>query len=356
MIDATGIQTIVERSAVFAGKNVIVTVIANPAAGGFKIRKYVKNNERWFAHALDTVKDQPVRATSCTVKVEQTREAGHEREIASEVFSRAVVDTNPDTLFLIVTAGGDGTSLEVQGEFARRVLEKGQDSLIEKVCLLRLPFGTGNDGSDGRTLEDSLTLLTGDARIAMQSAVIVRTSGVNAQKWYAFNIASIGLDAFVTHMTNQIKNKLPGNFYKIWLDIACLFYDWIYKIGLMRVSAVDANGTVVKHHEDSMLLYLMGASGHRTYGSNQLILPDDNNVCGIKNISLMRKLTLKKYLRTGGHASFPDTILYSAKKITIDYDERILVQLDGEGHLLEPSDFPLIMELSKPFIKILKRK
>lgn len=355
MIDAGGIKAIVERSASYAGKRVIVTVIANPTAGGFAIRKYARNNERWLLDAQGRVSDKPVVAKSCSVEVRETREAGHAKELASETFTRALEDKDAETLYLVMTAGGDGTSLEVQGELARRVLECGQGSLSDRVCLMRLPFGTGNDGSDGRTLEESLSLLTESARFEKQSAVIVRTSGTTAHKWYSFNIASIGIDAFVTHMTNQIKNKLPGNFYKIWLDIACLFYDWVYHVGTMRVTALDAQGAMVKHHEDRMLLYLMGASGHRTYGSNQLILPDDNNVCGVKNISLLRKLTLKKDLRTGGHAAFPDTLLYTAQKITIDYDERILVQLDGEGYPLEREDFPLIMELSKPFITILKK-
>lgn len=355
MIDAGGIQTLVERSASFAGKNVLVTVIANPSAGGFAISKYAKSNERWLNEAIVRVRGMSVRAKSCSVEIMETREAGHAVALASNTYDRALANRDADAVYLVMTAGGDGTSLEVQGELARRVLESGQSSLSDKVCLLRLPFGTGNDGSDGRTLEESLLLLTGPARFARQSAVIVRTSGAKEQKWYSFNIASIGIDAFVTHMTNRIKNKLPGNFYKIWLDIACLFYDWIYHIGTMRVTAIDASGTLVKHHEDRMLLYLMGASGHRTYGSNQLILPDDNNVCGVKNVSLMRKLTLKKDLRTGGHAAFPDTLLYTAQKITIDYDEKILVQLDGEGYPLESSDFPLIMELSKPFITILRK-
>lgn len=355
MIDAGAIKALTERSALFAGKRVIVTVIANPTAGGFAIKRYARNNERWLAEALDLVRDKPVLAKSCVVEVLETKEAGHAAALASDAFSRALADRDAESIHFVITAGGDGTSLEVQGELARRVLECGQESLSQSVCLLRLPFGTGNDGSDGRTLAESLSLLTGNARFAKQSAVIVRTSGATPRKWFSFNIASIGIDAFVTHMTNRIKNKLPGNFYKIWLDIACLFYDWIYHIGTMRVTAFDAAGTMVKHHEDRMLLYLMGASGHRTYGSNQLILPDDNNVCGVKNISFMRKLTLKKDLRSGGHAAFPETLLYTARKITIDYDERILVQLDGEGYPLESAEFPLVMELSKPFITILKK-
>jgi len=122
----------------------------------------------------------------------------------------------------------------------------------------------------------------------------------------------------------------------------------------MTIRATDENGNIVKQHTDRMILYLMGASGKRTYGSNQKILPDNRNVCGIHDMSLLKKLSMKKHFKNGTHLSFPVTEMYSAKKLEINYSEKILVQLDGEGRLLAASDFPLVMELSKPFISVIK--
>jgi diacylglycerol kinase family enzyme len=71
-------------------------------------------------------------------------------------------------------------------------------------------------------------------------------------------------------------------------------------------------------------------------------------------MSLLKKLSMKKHFKSGTHLSFPVTEIYSAQKLEINYSEKILIQLDGEGRLLTASDFPLVMELSKPFITVIK--
>lgn len=354
MIDINDIRTLVERAAVFAGKKVHVTVIANPVAGGFTMRKKALQNEAFFRAAIAEVRDRPVVTASCSATLDQTTAAGHARELARAVFVSAVDDADPASLYLVITAGGDGTSLDVQSEIARMYYAEGRKEIADKVCVLRLPYGTGNDGSDGRFLDESLSLLTGKSLFYRQRAVRVYPESRKANAWYSFNLASVGLDAFVTHMTNRVKGIFPGDFYKIWVDLACVFYNRIYRVGTMAVSAYDADGKLVRSHSDRMVLYLMGESGHRTYGSNQKILPGDDNVCGVREMSLFRKLTLKKHFKNGTHASFPETILYTADRLVIGYTERILVQMDGEAHLLEPLDFPLVMERTEPFITILK--
>jgi diacylglycerol kinase family enzyme len=346
------IKQLVERCPQFAGKRVRVTVIANPVAGGFTIKKRARANETFFSAALAESANRPVEAKSVSATIHLTASAGHAKLLAEAVLKEALADTNTESMYLVITAGGDGTSLDVQTVFARAVLDEGHKELIEKVCLLRLPFGTGNDGSDGRTLDVSLSLLAGNAHFEKQRAVRVHTA--QGRSWYAFNIASIGIDAFITHMTNKVKNRLPGDFYKLWVDLACVFYNRLYRVGEMKVSAYRSDGSLVLEHCDIMALYLMGASGHRTYGSNQKILPGNEDVCGVRDMPLLRKLALKKHFRLGTHASFPETILYNADRLVIDYGEKILVQLDGEAHLLEQKDFPVTMERTEGFITILK--
>ena len=350
------IKYLVERSPLFAGKVVHVTVIANPVAGGFTIKKRALANEAYFAAALANSEKLPVLAKSVSAVMHLTASAGHARQLAAAVLSESLADKKSDAIFFVITAGGDGTSLDVQTVFARAVLDEGHSELIDKICLLRLPYGTGNDGSDGRTLDVSLSLLAGRAKFARQCAVRVRTSGVSspARSWYAFNIASVGIDAFVTHMTNKLKNRMPGDFYKLWVDLACVFYNFLYRVGEMKVSAYRHDGSLVLEHRDLMALYLMGASGGRTYGSNQKILPGPEDVCGVREMPLLRKLKLKKHFRLGTHASFPETILYNADRLVLEYGEKILVQLDGEAHLLEPADFPVTIERTEGFITILK--
>ncbi len=350
-----GLKTLAERSPLFSGRNLHLVMIANPVAGGFTIKKRAEKNKKWLVDAIKAVEDKPVLTRSISSSLHETRNAGHAGEIAREVFLSALSDSDTDSYYLVIIAGGDGTSLDVQTEYAELCYVGKEERLSDKVCLMRLPFGTGNDGSDGRFLDESLRLLTGKAHFEKQSAVrVYPVQGKVSEQWFAFNIASIGVDAFITHMTNKVKHHLPGDFYKIWVDLACLFYSMIYNVGKMTVVMTNHDGGHVLNQNGRFLLMLMGASGYRTYGSNQKILPDDNNVCGVREMALLRKLQLKNGFKTGKHCHYPETILCKADKIVIYYGERILLQLDGEARLLYPADFPLTMELTEPFITVIK--
>lgn len=349
-----GIQTLVERSRIFKDKDVCVNIIANPVAGGFTIKRKARQNRIFLNAAIDAVRDRKIVTKSCTVTLHRTTAPVHAKTLANGILELAEKAHSPSVIYLIITAGGDGTSLEVQSEFARVVLEEKKTELIGRICLLRLPFGTGNDGSDGRTLDESLALLTDDSIFFRQGAISVHTAENARTPWYSFNIASIGVDAFITHMTNKLKGSLPGDFYKFWIDIACLFYSRIYNVGNMHVTAVSNDGQILLEHSDPMIFYVMGVSGKRTYGSNQKILSTEHNVCAAHEMSLLKKLKIKNHFKNGTHISFPEIMSYTANKLIFDYHEKILIQLDGETHLVKPSQFPLAFELTEPFITILK--
>ncbi len=354
MLDAKLVERIVSRAEAFSGKALRVTVIENPVAGGFTRKREAAQNRAWLVEALERADAMPVRTESCGVTVLETKASGHAQSLARDVISAALADDEPNALYLIVSAGGDGTSLEIQTELAHAFLEEGLAKIPERICILRLPLGTGNDGSDGRTLDATLRLLTEKSRIVRRRAVRVFPNGGEKNPWYAFNIASVGIDAFITHMTNRVKKIFPGDFYKIWVDLACLFYNRIYKVGELAVRAY-LDGKEVKNHRERMVLYVMGESGHRTYGSNQKILPDDDNVCGVREMPLFKKLSMRPHFKNGTHRPFPSTVLYSADRLVLDYANPILVQLDGETHRLGAASFPLTMELTEPFISVLSR-
>ncbi len=350
-----GFTRLAERSSLFAGRDLRVVMIANPVAGGFTLAKRAAQNRRYLQEALDLAGSRDILAKSSSSRLYETRSSGHAGEIAREVFLEALAEENPDATYLVVIAGGDGTSLDIQTEYAKLCVIQGASRLPERVCLLRLPFGTGNDGSDGRTLDQTLSLLTGPARFERQRAVKVFPSlGRNGDLWFSFNIASVGIDAFITHMTNRVKHHFPGDFYKIWVDIACLFYGMAYTVGKMTAIMSSGEGAAPDSYSGRFLLALMGISGNRTYGSNQKILPDENNVCAIREMSLARKLASKNGVKTGKHVAYPETVLCKADRMVLYYGERILLQLDGEARLLYPADFPLTMELTAPFITTIK--
>jgi diacylglycerol kinase family enzyme len=219
-------------------------------------------------------------------------------------------------------------------------------------------LGTGNDGAEAWELEDALEFLVKPVHIEMKCGVKLSTATgkqwPNGEPFLAFNILSVGLDAFVTHMTNRMKGKLPGDSYKLWVDISALLYDRIYKVGAMEIKAYNDKGKEVKTIQEKILLCAMGASGRRSYGSHQMILPDDRNVCALKQMSLLRKIALKELFITGSHVDKDESILFNARRITISGEYPILAQMDGETALLKKSDFPAVIELTAPVIPVLK--
>jgi diacylglycerol kinase family enzyme len=189
--------------------------------------------------------------------------------------------------------------------------------------------------------------------ISYRRAISLTTSTQGKGPFLAFNILSVGLDAFVTHMTNKMKGTLPGDFYKLWVDIAALFYDKIYKAGQMETRALDENKKEVIKFREKLLLLAVGESGYRCYGSGQRILPDERNVCAIRQMPLLRKIALKGLFSTGTHISKPECTLFNANRVEITGEYPILAQMDGETVLLQKEDFPIAIELSGPVIPVL---
>ena len=369
---AADLADICSRSPVASGRPLFWTIIANPTAGGFTIRsrwrRHRETLSRFAAEArlkaarpegaspsFTARKDDYGNGTLGALGLVPTRRAAHAGEIVRALVDEAAAweadapGKGKQPFYLIVTAGGDGTSLE-----ALTALYEAPAKLRSSFAILRLPMGTGNDGADARELSDALELIARPSRIDYVRAVRLRTATAGKGPFLAFNILSVGLDAFVTHMTNKTKGSMPGDSYKLWVDLATLFYDKIYKVAPMTVTATDSRGNEVQSFTDELLLLAFGASGNRTYGSNKKILPDDRNVCAVKQMPLFKKIQLKVLFTSGNHAQRPEARLFSAERVEFSYGFPILAQMDGEAVLLEPADFPASIELTEPAIPTLK--
>jgi len=340
------------------------TIIANPTAGGFTIRSRWRKHYAMLSECVKRARKNPLHEKCCPSQAAMlegsgtglvlTKNRGHAGEITGSLVDDAA-KANADTALptarpfnLIITAGGDGTSLEVLTRLYHAPEEIRRDFVV-----LRLPLGTGNDGSDSWDLDKSLDLLIEPSEVKRQRALRLTTASGKGP-FLAFNILSVGADAFVTHMTNKMKGNLPGDSYKIWVDVASLFYDRIYKVGLMDVRSMDEQGKDVKSFREKLLLLAVGESGRRTYGSHNWILPDERNVCVLKQMPVLKKLALKKQLKTGTHVDKPEAMLWNAHAVEFSAQYPILAQMDGETVLLKEGDFPALIELSPPVIPVLK--
>lgn len=349
-----GLRLIVERSPAFRGKRVQIVVIANPAAGGFTIRKRAAQNRQTWATVLEWVLPNPPLARSCTARVHLTSRSGHAREIAGAVADEILRGEIDADCVLLVSVGGDGTHHEIQTSLAERMLEREKSGLSSRMCVLRLPFGTGNDGADGRTLAETLELLTSEVELSLNPAVRIRRNST-PKVHYAFNIASVGIDAFISDMTNHLKRRIPGDVYKLWIDLACVFYNRVYRVAEMGLYAA-LGGEPLWSGRKRWVLAVMGASGHRTYGSNQRILPGEQNVCCVADMPLWEKLMLKGRFATGKHDALDRSVLLRADRLVLSYDRKVLMQVDGETVRLGKQDFPVVMELTEPCMPVLRKK
>ncbi|MDR0655308.1 MAG: diacylglycerol kinase [Treponema sp.] len=344
------------------GRVLRFTIITNPKAGGFVIQKRWRRHEETLKLYRAKAASLPARQAGASLCSKEkggpapglilTTGPGHASKIAAalideiEAGEKAVTGRHP--FHLIITAGGDGTSLEVLTS-----LFQAKPETLSHCAVLRLPMGTGNDGADAAELADALNLLVEPVRIDRARALRLRTA-TSKGPFLAFNILSVGLDAFVTHMTNKMKGKFPGDSYKLWVDIAALLYDRIYRVDYMDVRALDEKGTEIQNFREKVLLLAVGASGHRTYGSHNRILPDDRNVCVVKQMPLLRKIALKGLFKTGEHIRYKESILLSAACMEFRGEYPILAQMDGETVLLTKEDFPAAIELTAPIVPVLR--
>jgi diacylglycerol kinase family enzyme len=351
---AAAVSRLLERSPAFPGEALAVDLIANPKAGGFTRPSLSRRHWSELAELERRAAALAPRGAPTRLKLHLTERSGHASEIARGIIDAARAEgigERRGERRIVMTAGGDGTSLETATALVE--LPEGEHG---RFALLRLPLGTGNDGSEGRDLVVSLGRLLGPMRFEPRSALRIVPNPAGGKKpLWSFNIASVGLDAYVCEMTNRLKTVFPGDSYKLWVDLASVFYDRAWPPFPMKVRGYDASGAEAWAIEKELLLLALGVSGRRQYGSNIPILPDGDNVCAVFQLPLLKKLAFKDRIATGRHRELGEDVvrLLSASSLRIEYGHGILLQREGEVTELGPADFPLGLELSKPVYNVL---
>lgn len=229
---------------------------------------------------------------------------------------------------ILVSLGGDGTHNQVM-----RALEVAGD----RVWYFRVPLGSGNDAVEMESLGQLLLALEEKPIPKWIPEVRVQTP---RQSFRAFNITSVGIDAFVTMKHQQLRRVLPGNTYRIIANAAVLIFERLVGLGPTSITTPEEDLGCAER-----VLIAMGVTGRRTYGDHIRILPGDENLCILGSASLRNKLRLKKLLFAGDHVFDPIATMRRTESVTIDYDGRLPMQVDGEATWLESEDFPLTMRI-----------
>lgn len=344
---ARQVQRLVSAPKLFPKKRLHVDLVMNPHAGAFRNPRTWRQIEAELSRLLALWPEPTPEQTSRIVfSVHKTAFAGDEKNVLNHLLEEDPADYSTETR-LVLVAGGDGTALGVFTGFLDLPEDTRRGSL-----LFRLPLGTGNDAADAPDLESAFHLLRGEGR--PQAVQAVKVTAPNHPARLAFNIAGAGMDAYVANLTNRLKKWLPGDSYRLMVDVATLFYETSVNLGPYKLVITAPDGQV-ETLEGRYLLTPFGASGYRRYGSGMKILPGPENLCLGSAVNLLTKLSYRQPIYEGTHAKLKGIRLVQAQKLEIHYNRRLPVQCDGECFWLEPGDFPLVMEILPTDLSVLAK-
>lgn len=327
-------------------RTLVVDTIVNPSAGFFRRKRTLRKIIMELERRLSSLKQQHPHRRVELHRIHFTQYCGHAKSITERILEDEL-RRDSGTERLIIGAGGDGTSNEIC-----TTLYAADLTVLERMKLLRFPLGTGNDNADAKTFQQAYALILGRQETERTAALCVETQ---TQRRFAFNIASVGLDAYVTRLTNFFKRVVPGEAYRLMVNAGTLFYDSRYGNEPVQITLRNA-GTEVARVRTALTMISVGVSGNRTYGGGMHILPGQENVCLIKAMGLLKKLGSKQLLFRGEHGSLQETRFYTADELIVDrIASELPVQVDGEDFLLLPGDLPLRVRLLEPRIQVVCR-
>lgn len=234
---------------------------------------------------------------------------------------------------LLVVVGGDGTLNEVVN---------GIGGLPEPPPLALVPRGTGRDFARtfglGRSFDAAVeTALAGETRVLDLGRVSYRAwSGEQAERWFA-NVAGAGISGAIAKRAND-STKAFGGRISYFAAILAVFVRW--QVGEMTV-AVDGERRAGPMHEVFVANgAFLGGGLHAT--------PDADPADGLFDVLLLGHLTKRDLAVTlpkgylGRHLPHPKMELLRGQVVTVEAEQPLPIQLDGEQPGTTPARFELV--------------
>ncbi|MBA2742202.1 MAG: diacylglycerol kinase family lipid kinase [Actinobacteria bacterium] len=233
---------------------------------------------------------------------------------------------------LLVVVGGDGSVNEVVNGVAD----------LEGFDLAVLPRGTGWDFvrtyGISRSLEDAVaTALAGNVRTIDLGLVSFRTwAGAEGRSYFA-NVASAGISGAIARRANEASKALGGKISYYWSTLA-VFVGW--QTGELRVSIDD-------EIRGGRMIDVMVANG-RFLGGGMMMCPEAEPDDGVFDVMLIGDVTKRDLLFVlpktyrGKHLPHPRLELIRGRVVSVDADEPLPIQLDGEQPGTTPARFEIV--------------
>ncbi|AJG40422.1 diacylglycerol kinase [Thermotoga sp. RQ7] len=298
-------------------------LIYNPAAGGGKARKlWMKVKDLLERYEID-----------CEVAF--TEKPGHAMELSRKAFESGHRK--------IVAFGGDGTMNEV----VNGIFLGGFN--LEEVTFGWIPFGSGKDWA--RTIgvplvvEKAVRTLK-DGRVFVQDLGVAEyeASDGEMKKRVFVNVAGLFFDGFVTHRTNLLRKKNRVSYFsRIFSSIIK------YKPPVARIQVDE------RVWEKKIFSMNVGICKYNGGGMNQLphAVPDDGllAVTVINDIGKIRILANLYRVFNGTLLEHPGVEGYQAKKVTVEFQKKEPVELDGESFWTRKISFSVVPRVLRVLVK-----
>jgi diacylglycerol kinase (ATP) len=256
---------------------------------------------------------------------------GHLRELARQAAEEGAT--------MVVAVGGDGTVNEV----ATGIVGMGG------VELAVIPRGTGVDFVRTYGIPTKLdgaveVVLQGRTREIDAGRVGYRAwSGDAGEAWFV-NAAGVGMSGAIAKRTNESTKAFGGKLSYLWSTLA-VFAHW--RNTEVRI-AVDGRTRSGRMNE------VVVANG-RYLGGGMMLCPEASPDDGLFDVLLIGDITKRDLVQTlpkiyrGSHLPHPKAELLRGTVVSVDSDERLPVQLDGE----QPGTTPVRFELVPRALRLL---
>jgi diacylglycerol kinase (ATP) len=233
---------------------------------------------------------------------------------------------------LLVVVGGDGTVNEVVNGIAEAEGADGPELAV-------IPRGTGWDFVRTYGIPRDLD---GAVDVALRGAVREIDAGVvTYRSWsgeettaYFANVASAGISGAIAQRANQSSKALGGKVSYYWSTLA-VFVGW--QTGQMRVS-VDGES------RSGRMIDAMICNG-RYLGGGMMMCPEAEPDDGVFDVLLIGDVTKRDLLFVlpktyrGKHLPHPRLELLRGSVVTVEADEPLPIELDGEQPGTTPAHF-----------------
>jgi diacylglycerol kinase (ATP) len=205
-----------------------------------------------------------------------------------------------------------------------------------------LPRGTGTDfvrefGIPTKTAEAAAVALGGRTRTIDLGRVTYRAwAGGEAEGWFV-NVASAGMSGAIAKRTNESSKALGGKVSYFWSTLA-VFAGW--DADPVRVT-VDGESRAATMHD-------VIVANCRYFGGGMKICPEAQPDDGLFDVLLLGDLTKRDLMLTlpkaysGKHLPHPKAELLRGAVVTVDADEPLPVELDGEQPGTTPVRFEIV--------------